>query len=87
VGARPRFSHTGGYHGWPEPGATKTRACRWLPMARCFRSRAAGTHFSHVGCRSLTAWIRPGSYAGLATGLIANLGHFTSDIGMTTWSA
>ena len=31
-------------------------------------------HFNQVVCRSLAAWIRPGSYAGLATGLTTSPG-------------
>ena len=40
-----------------------------------------------VVCRSLTAWICPGSYADLATGFTTHRGAFNSDIGMTTRSA
>jgi hypothetical protein len=56
-------------------------------MARSLSGSSDSPHFGQVGCRGLTAWIRPSSYADLATGFATNRGHFNSDIGMTTRSA
>jgi hypothetical protein len=56
-------------------------------MARSPSESSDSPHFGQVGCRSLTAWIRPSTYADLATGFATNRGHFNSDIGMTTRSA
>jgi hypothetical protein len=65
----------------------ETRACRRVPVAHSLFGVERQPHFSRVVCDSLTAGIRPGSYADLATGLQRAVGHFNSDIGMTTRSA
>ena len=58
-----------------------------MPVARSLSESSGGPNFSQVVCRSLTAWIRPGSYGDLATGFTTSRGHFNSDIGITTRSA
>jgi hypothetical protein len=58
-----------------------------VPIARSLSESSGRPHFSQFVSRSLTAWIRPGSYADLATRFTTSRGHFNTDIGMTTRSA
>jgi hypothetical protein len=58
-----------------------------VPIARSLSESSGRPQFSQFVSRSLTAWIRPGSYADLATRFTTSRGHFNTDIGMTTRSA
>jgi hypothetical protein len=58
-----------------------------VPIARSLSESSGRPHFSQFVSRSLTAWIRPGSYADRATRFTTSRGPFNTDIGMTTRSA